>query len=485
MTKKAANMELRLRRKFTLAAMLAVTAVLVIIMAAINIGNYMSVCNVADARLDFIVENGGSFANMGGNTPELLSEDDAAAEEAVADGADADAAFSVSPAQAGEDGAAAEDPSGTDNYTLKGEPGTDEPSADDPGTKAAAAREMNGMGPGISAETPYDTRFFSVTYDKSGNVIDADLDHIAAVDESSAESMAAGLRAQSKQKGFVDCYRYQAVKADDGSTMYVFVDCNRELENFQNFLLWSVLIAAAGWLAVLVLVVVLSGRVVKPVVEAYTKQQRFITDASHELKTPLAVIGADIEVQEIESGETEWTESMREQVGRMGSLVERLVFLARMDEGANNLTMADLDLSQLVRETAEPFEGVAQARRMTLHLDIEEGISFKGDANALKQAVELLLDNATRYATPDTTIDFSLKRTGKQIELVETNQVDELPSGDLNKLFERFYRADTSRNKETGGTGVGLSVVKAIAEAHGGTAECKGKGNQISFVLKL
>lgn len=207
--------------------------------------------------------------------------------------------------------------------------------------------------------------------------------------------------------GFSGNYRYTtSVQGDE--TTYVFVDCSRELSSFHSFLSASVTISCIGWLAVLVIVTVALGAVIRPMVESYSKQKRFITDASHEIKTPLAVIDAANEVQEIESGESEWTQSIHEQVARLTALAERLVFLARMDEGSAGFTMAAIDLSEAVDKATASFESVAVSRG-----------AGKGSA-----------------------------------ELVVSNAVDELPEGDLDRLFDRFYRADVSRSSKTGGSGV-------------------------------
>ena len=225
-------------------------------------------------------------------------------------------------------------------------------------------------------------------------------------------------------------------------------------------------------------------------VESYSKQKRFITDASHEIKTPLAVIDAANEVQEIENGESEWTQSIHEQVARLTALTERLVFLARMDEGSAGFTMTSIDLSEAVDKAAAPFESVAVSRGKRLSTSIASGVRTHADAAAVAQMVELLLDNATRYASEGSVIELSLRAASRgqgkgAAELVVSNAVDELPEGDLDRLFDRFYRADVSRSSKTGGSGVGLSVVRAIAEAHGGSASVCGHGNQITFTVRF
>lgn len=421
----------RLRRKFILVAMGAVTVVLTLIIAGINIVNYSHVCKMADARLDYIL--------------------------------------------AGKDGIDWGDES-------KAEPANGKDAGDS--QAGVRIRHFEGM----TAESPFDTRYFTVTID-AGQVADVNTARIAAVGAKRAASIAARLHAKGWTSGFSGNYRYTTDVQDDEIT-YVFVDCSRELASFHSFLSASVAISCIGWLAVLAIVAGASGAVIRPMVESCSKQKRFITDASHEIKTPLAVIDAANEVQEIESGESEWTQSIHEQVARLTALTERLVFLARMDEGSAGFTMATIDLSEAVDTAATPFESVAVSRGKRLSTSIACGVRAHADAAAVAQVVELLLDNATRYASEGSVIELSLRAVSRvqgkgATELVVSNAVDELPEGDLDRLFDRFYRADVSRSSKTGGSGVGLSVVRAIAEAHGGSASVCGHGNQITFTVRL
>ena len=425
----------RLRRKFILVAMGAVTVVLTLIIAGINIVNYSHVCKMVDARLDYIVAGKGGI-----------------------DGED--------------------------------EPANDLSQDMGAGKVAAGNREVVRVGhfEGMTAESPFDTRYFTVTL-VDGQVVDVNTARIAAVGAKHAVRIVAGLYSKGLTSGFSGNYRYTVTVQGDETT-YVFVDCSRELASFHSFLSASVAISCNGWLAVLAIVTVASGAVIRPMVESYSKQKRFITDASHEIKTPLAVIDAANEVQEIESGESEWTQSIHEQVARLTALTERLVFLARMDEGSAGFTMTSIDLSESVDKAAAPFESVAVSRGKRLSTSIASGVRAHADAAAVAQVVELLLDNATRYASEDSVIELSLRAASRgrgkgAAELVVSNAVDELPEGDLDRLFDRFYRADVSRSSKTGGSGVGLSVVRAIAEAHGGSASVCGHGNQITFTVRL
>ena len=427
----------RLRRKFILVAMGAVTVVLTLIIAGINIVNYSHVCKMADARLDYILAGKGSI-------------------------------------------------------DWEDESRTDSGNGGDTSTGMVADGDRVGARvghfEGMTAESPFDTRYFTVTL-VEGQVVDVNTARIAAVGAKRAARIAMGLDSKGLTSGFSGNYRYTTT-AQGEKTTYVFVDCSRELASFHSFLNASVAISCIGWLAVLAIVTVASGAVIRPMVESYSKQKRFITDASHEIKTPLAVIDAANEVQEIESGESEWTQSIHEQVARLTALTERLVFLARMDEGSAGFTMASIDLSEAVDKAAAPFESVAVSRGKRLSMSVATGVRAHADAAAVTQVVELLLDNATRYASEGSVIELSLRAVSRgagkgSAELVVSNAVDELPEGDLDRLFDRFYRADVSRSSKTGGSGVGLSVVRAIAEAHGGSATVSGHDHQITFTVRL
>lgn len=442
------NMAGCLRRKFILATMLAVSIVLAGIIGAINVANWLNVVDQADRRLDLIAAHGGRLPQPDQNS------------EARA-GASSDRASSG-----------------------------DTPPAD-PGR--------------LSPETPFETRFFTVTLDTDGDVVDTDTAHIAAVDADQAASWAKALAEAGAQEGFQGSYRYRAVQApantagadadadatangstataggaqadaaggtasDTGTTLYVFLDCSRDLETFRTFLIASTGISAIGWVLVLALTMGLARVAVRPIAESYEKQKRFITDASHEIKTPLSIIDASCEVVELTKGANEWTESIHAQVERLSALTERLVLLARMDEGGAELALAPIDLSATVAAAAEPYRAVALATGRALALDIEPHLAAHADAAAIGQATELLLDNAMRYASPGSTIELSLAAAGRHRRICVRNRCDELPAGDLDRLFERFYRADEARSSATGGSGIGLAAVRAIAEAHRGRA---------------
>lgn len=339
--------------------------------------------------------------------------------------------------------------------------------------------------PNMSPEVPFETRFFTVILRADQAVISVNTGRIAAVSTQTATEYAVKLNTDGKTNGFLENYKYRAVPIGDGM-MYIFLDCGRELSTFYSFLLTSCLVALLGILSVLVLVVFFSKLAIKPVAQSYEKQKRFITDASHEIRTPLTIIDANTEVLEMETGENEWTKSIKNQIKRLSSLTEKLVFLSRMDEENTALKMTDFSLSDAILETVQPFEAVAAAQGKKLLLEIEEQVSYHGEEALLRQLFSLLLDNAIKYSQENGQISLCLKTLGKNKEITVSNTTSLIEQGKLDVLFERFYRRDSSRNTKTGGHGIGLSVAKSIVTAHKGKISARSEdGKSIIFTITL
>ena len=338
-------------------------------------------------------------------------------------------------------------------------------------------------GGSLYPEIPYTTRYFTVLMAGDGTVLSVNADRVSAIDSLQAASYASGLFEQGAQKGFLGPYRYAAQLLETGRTLYVFVDCTMQLQNVQNFLYASIGVGAAGLAVVCLLIFLVSGRVMKPVAESYEKQKRFITDASHEIKTPLTIIGANTEILELGRGENEWTQGIREQVRRLSALTEKLVFLARMGEGTRVL-MCDFSVSDAVRECVQSFAPVAAAKGIALQSDIAPSCTLHGNEELIRQLTSLLLDNALKY-TDGTEVSVGLSAHGGKIRLTVKNPASFLPDGSLQMLFERFRRGDPSRNSGTGGHGIGLSVAQAIVEAHGGRISASCEGGMVTFSAVL
>lgn len=427
-----------LRKKFILVAMLSTLVVLTAIMGVVNISNYKEMLDRADDMTALLIQNDGRF-------PE--------------EPADENSEIPDKP----------DDTKRTNNET----------DTQTPPEKPQGDREH------YSVETPFETRYFTVTADEDGEITDCDLERIAAVDEDTAEEYAKKISTKSGETGFEGIYRYRVTETEDG-VKYVFLDCRREISNFRTVLVTTVSVSLLGLAAVLVLVVIFSRMVFRPVEESIQKQKRFITDASHELKTPLTIIDANTEVLEMESGESQWTKSTRKQIQRLTGLVQQLVTLSRLDEEKGLQDIAEFNLSESIADGVQPYEALAQTKGKNLVLEIEKNIFYAGDEKSVRQLTGILMDNAVKYSSEKGNIRLILKKKGKKILLEVYNDADELPQGKLDVLFERFYRLDSSRNSGTGGSGIGLSVAKAIVQAHKGkiTAENKnGKGLTITILL--
>ncbi len=320
----------------------------------------------------------------------------------------------------------------------------------------------------FSKELPYETRYFTVRLDAEGNIVYTDTGKTAAVDTEAAISYAK--KALEKgTAGFIDNYRY-SVRSDKTDSLIIFLDCGRKLEDFYSFMRTNLWINLAGFAAVFVLIVILSRRIMKPFAESYEKQKLFITDAGHELKTPLTIIDADVDVLGTEFGEeNEWLQDIQKQTKRLTVMTNALVYLSRMEEADNQLQMVDFPISDVVAETAQSFQTLAMAQGRTLELKIQPMLSFYGDTKAFHQLTSILLDNAIKYSGEEGRILLSLYRKGSVLKLEVQNTSAPIPPEQLTHLFDRFYRTDRSRNTETGGFGIGLSIARAIVTAHKGT----------------
>ena len=329
-------------------------------------------------------------------------------------------------------------------------------------------KAADGLFSQFSPDTHSYARFFSVTLSSDGTILDAKLPLGAVIDESDASKLAVSVLEKGADSGFQSIYRY--CRQSDGKTIRIrFLDCGREIRSFQRFLLVSVLLSALGLLLIFCIVVYVSGRIVRPFAESYEKQKRFITDAGHEIKTPLTIIQADTDVLEMELGENEWLADIQSNVRRLTSLTNDLVSLARMEEGRAPLELLEIPISDVVAEAAQSFQSLAQAQKKELILTVEPMLSMEADEKAISKLVSILLDNAMKYSPEGSTIHFSFQKHARQLKLTVRNvPAVPLPEENLNRRFDRFYRADPSRNSQTGGYGIGLSIASAIAAAHNG-----------------
>ncbi|MBR5615503.1 MAG: HAMP domain-containing histidine kinase [Clostridia bacterium] len=326
----------------------------------------------------------------------------------------------------------------------------------------------NHLPPHMSPELPYETRYFSVVLDAQGSVVHTDTNRIKAVDRKAAIAYAQSAMGKSGETGFEDAFRYLKSYEDD-TVRITFLDCGRRMDSFEQFLWTSIGIALSGFAVVFCVICFFAGRIVRPIAESYEKQKRFITDAGHEIKTPLTIINANIDLLEMDIGTSESLSDIRQQTRRLTTLTGDLVYLARMEEDDAKPAMIEFPLSEIVSEAAAAFKAPALARRQNLSCDIEDMLSVRGNDKAITQLVSILLDNAIKYSPEGQDISLSLRGQGRTVSLTVVNTAAvPVAREQLEHVFDRFYRADPSRNSATGGHGIGLSLAHAIVTAHGG-----------------
>ena len=499
----------RLRVRFIALSMASLLLVLGVILGAANLIAYRHVVQNADEILDILAANGGTFPKPeGGGREETNNEAPAFPMEPGQPGVLPDWNTEANPAPAAGETPSMQLSPPTDGETLPWEtPEVAWESAPDADGLAAVLRPLDADDDdadddddwdddddALPAETaapetetdvrdrsavrrqemPYESRYFTVSVNAAGDVLSVDTGKIAAVDMADAVDYAQAALESGRERGFIDDYRWLRAETEDGALL-LFLDCGRNLDTFRSFLLTSIGVSVLGLLAVFLLILAFSGRVVRPVAESYEKQKRFITDAGHEIKTPLAIIEADADVLEMElEGESEWLSDIRLQTRRLTDLTNDLVYLSRMEERQDTAQLVDFPLSDIVDETAQSFHSRAMQKRQSFTGEIERNLTLRGDEKAIRQLTSILLDNAVKYAPEDGVIRLRLEREGKYAALsVYNTTAMTIPRESMDKLFDRFYRTDPSRSSETGGHGIGLSIAKAVVGAHRGkiTAE--------------
>ena len=317
-------------------------------------------------------------------------------------------------------------------------------------------------------ELAYQSRYFAVWFASDGSISRINMDNLASLASDEAAALAEEVYTGSKAKGFASRYRYCRT-TDNDETLLLFLNCDRELSTFRTFLYASIGISLAGILAVFLLLLLFSGRIVRPIAESYEKQKRFITDAGHELKTPITIIRADADVLESElDSENEWIADIRKQTHRLADLTGDLIYLSKMEEENPAMQWQNLSLSELVEETAHSFQALALSKEKKFEASVTPGLHVNGDEKALAKLVSILLDNAIKYSAEGGPVTLSLKQAGRNALLVVKNSTLPMEKGNANRLFERFTREDSSRNSESGGFGLGLAIAKAVTEVHKG-----------------
>lgn len=333
----------------------------------------------------------------------------------------------------------------------------------------------------FTKETPYWTRFFSVKFTNSNPDPAVDTSMIASVSKEEAIDMAKETIDSNSMIGFYGAYRYKVKIADDFK-LVVFVDCTKEMRSIRYFVFTGTWISLVGIIAVFIIVFIFSKIVFNPVKRTYDKQKRFVTNAAHELKTPLTIISANNELIDAQYNSLDETQAIDKQVKKLTIMINNLTLLSKLDEEDKNVDLKErVDLTKLSNDLVESFKVIFESRNIKFNFFVDDNCYIKGNTNLISQLLSLLIDNANKYAL--TYINFEVRIVGKGVELKTSNDAD-IDEKNPNLLLERFYRNDKARGKIEG-SGIGLSVVNEIVKLHKGTIKLNASNNVYSCVIKF
>ena len=330
------------------------------------------------------------------------------------------------------------------------------------------------------------SRFFIVQSDSNGNIVDVNIDQISAIDRESAKKYALKVLKTEKASGRIDGYKF-VIKQVGLNKLTFFMDTSEQNDSFRMVLLASTAIAILCWVILLIIVTLLSGKVIRPVLVGMEKQKQFITNAGHEMKTPLAIIQSNNDTMALIHGENKYNVHIRNQTKRLNVLMTNLLTLAKLDEEIP-LPTETVNISDVASELIPVYAEEAQTRNLRFHVQIQPDIVMQTNKDSFRQMLTILLDNALKYTPDGGFVRLVLAKDGKHIQIVEENTCDTSLEPNPERLFERFYRGDAARTqkKETSGYGIGLSAARAICENFGGklTAEYA-SGESIRFIARF
>ncbi len=336
----------------------------------------------------------------------------------------------------------------------------------------------------LGAEVSYTSRFFYVRFTDGGRVVTVNTDNAATVTGERAKEFADIALEKNKPNGYVKgSYKFLISESEYNGTTVYFMDITDMYISVGLMVTASAIIGIVGWLGLLLIVIVMSKRAVRPIVENTVRQKQFITDAGHELKTPLAIISANTEVLEMMYGENEWLTSIHHQTDRLSSLIKNLLVLSKAEEKTHKESFSDVPISDIVSATVASFSAVAQRSQKRLYAEVQPALNVWGNEKSIAEVANILLDNAVKYAPEGSKIELNLFRKGRQVILETTNALTPGVEVDTDRLFDRFYRSEQSRSRQTGGYGIGLSIADAIAKSHKASINAQTANGMITFTV--
>ncbi|RVU55720.1 sensor histidine kinase [Anaerosphaera multitolerans] len=329
------------------------------------------------------------------------------------------------------------------------------------------------------------SRIFYVKIDQSNRVFEFHLDMITGLSIEDAKSYLEDALTKNKKQGFIDNFQYLIADKDYGK-MIIFAEKSIETQLLNQLMDVSLKVAIFSLAIFFILSIYLSNWAIKPVKTAFENQKQFISDASHELKTPLTIISTNVDVLENEIGKNKRLEDIKSQTNRMNLLIKELLSLAKTDEGKADLEFKNFNVSQAILNSSLEFESRAFEEGKNLEIEVKENIFYKGNEDKIKQLCSILIDNAIKHSQDNGDIKVRFKKESSKLHFSVYNTGTGIPESEREKVFERFYRSDSSRSRDTGGYGLGLSIAKSIVEIHRGKIYITGEyGSWIQFNVIL
>lgn len=437
----------RLKGKFILFSTLCLLILMTATVLTMNLINYSGILREADEMLVYLVENKGRFPDGDASSDNGPSDDEGGP-----------------PDDDRQEGGQYDDNDGDDPpYKPSKKPSDKPPLPSD-----------------FNEETPYTTRYFAVILNSEGEIVYTDTKNTVSVDSDSAKEYALSVLESGSDKGITNRFRYMICHEDD-HTDVVFLDISARLSSFYKFLSISIVISVAGLMLMFLFSVIFSSMAVKPIARAHEEQKRFTMDAGHDMKTPLTVINANLDILKDDPTDKDSLEDIRNMTGKLTSLTNDLIYLSKTEEGKSRFILTETPLSETVDAASGPFAILLERQGVAFYRDIAPSVSVMGDPWAIERLVAVLMDNAVKYTSPGGEVRLTLSKQNKRVILEVANTADVMPDKkDMPHLFDRFYRSDSSRNSQSGGHGIGLSIAKAIVTAHNGSISAADKGGVFS-----
>ncbi|MCR4620923.1 MAG: HAMP domain-containing histidine kinase [Clostridiales bacterium] len=326
-------------------------------------------------------------------------------------------------------------------------------------------------------------------FDAEGELKNINITQLVSKDEDTAREAALKAYASQAESGFYGIFLYRRRLNQEGTGTVTLLDCENRLRSVNNLLLTSFIACLGGIALAFVILVLSSKKAIMPTIRNMERQKQFITNASHELKTPITVISTNMELLETEYPGSQWVKGTLKQTGIMKKLVDEMVYLSRLEEENSPLNLEKTELKPLFDEVSEPFAAMAEYKGLEMQVNVPQGLYMAADRALISRLISTLLDNSVKYAVPGEPICLSAAQEGKNVSIKLSNKTDTpLSRQDCERLFERFYRAEESRFKteDRQGFGIGLSIASAICEKHSGSIRAQMRdGDVIEFICTL